>query len=720
MDKKPEPMTEDRLNAFLDSELRNTIGYGETGDEISDERRRNLEYYLNKPLGDEQEGRSKLQSSDVQDVTEALMPDMLAPFISADKVVEFKPGGEEDEEFAEVASEYCNYIFQVDNDGLKIQYTWVKDAILQKNGFVYADWTHKERTKRHQVKVYYPDLAKLADDAEIEILEIAAFDQNGNAIDPKIVEAAGFDPEQIALSAPFAASPEEICFEVDFRRTWKEGRVKVCNVPPEYVIVSNTATSEEDARIIGWMEQTTLSELRQEGYSEDVLDGIPLDDSEYNDVNGERTVRESAQGGFNMDGRSNGDPSTVKIWRTVVWTRVDFDGDGKAELRKIIRAGSKRSGGKVIYNEEADRVPVVSFTSIPMSHQLFGRCPADQTISIQDGKTAMLRATMNGTYMTIEPRYAYVEDLASEDTWDDLMLGVPGAPIRMARADAIQQIGDAPDLSSAYQMMEYFDRIRESRTPVSRQDQGIDPDVLRDKTAREATIQANASARRKELMLRLYAESLGKLFKLILELAVKHQDRPRQVRLMNKFMTVDPRYWNTDMDVTVSVGLGTGTKEQQLQSLMMIHEIQMADMQMGTGLTDPAKLYNTRAKLVEYQGLSSPELYFNDPESEEQPQQPPQPSPEEIEAQKQAEAEQVQQAIDQAHEAGKQEGIDQVKLAELQAKERMHAKDVQLNAAQINQKAEEMAIKAQLEVAKIQQQAEANRQSKIESSQNAG
>lgn len=690
MDKKPEQMTEDRLGAFLDSELRNTIGYGETGDEIAHERRRNLEMYLNKPLGDEEEGRSSLQSSDVQDVVEALLPALLAPFISSDKVVEFKPSGEEDEDFAEIASEYCNHIFQVDNDGVHLQYTWMKDAILQKNGFVYVDWVQKERTKRHQIKVYSEGLVKLTQDDEIEILEVAAF-VGDEPIDAGVVEAGEFDPDRISEALGMALeNPEEICFEVDFRRTWKEGRVKVCNIPPEYVIVSNTATSEDDAAIIGWIEQTTLSALREEGYSEEDLEGIQLDDSQENDSGGERTVRESAQGGFNVGSSGNGDPSTTKLWRTVVWTRVDFDGDGKAELRKIVRAGSKRSGGKVIYNEEADRVPVVSFTPIPMPHQLFGRCPADQTISVQEGKTAMLRATMNGTYVTIEPRYAFIEELASEETWDDLMLGIAGAPIRMQSQGAVQQISDAPDLSTAYQMMEYFDRIRESRTPVSRQDQGIDPDVLRDKTAREATIQANASAQRKELILRLYAESLGKLFGLMLELAVKNQDRPRQLRLMNKFMTIDPRYWNTDMDVTVSVGLGTGTKEQQLQSLMMIHEIQMGDMANGTGLTDPAKIYNTRAKLVEYQGLSSPELYFNDPEGEQQEQQAPEaPSPE----QQQAEAEKVEQAIQQAREQGKQEGMDAVKMAEMQSKERMHAQDVQIDMAEAQIKAQSNQIK---------------------------
>jgi hypothetical protein len=140
-------------------------------------------------------------------------------------------------------------------------------------------------------------------------------------------------------------------------------------------------------------------------------------------------------------------------------------------------------------------------------------------------------------------------------------------------------------------------------------------------------------------------------------------------------------------------------------------------MQLPT--VDVSKLYNTRAKLVEYQGLTSPELYFNDPANPEnqQPQQPPQPSPEEMEAQKQAEAEQVQQAIDQAREEGKKEGADQIKMIELQAKERMHAKDLEVDWAELGLKREEAVVKANMDDKKMQQSAqdaEANRQMRVD------
>lgn len=679
---KPEKMSEDKLNAFLDSELRNTIGYGMAGDEISAQREQELRMYLNYPVGDEEEGRSKLQDSSIQDVVEGFLPGALAPFISSDKVVEFEPAGEEDKAQAEIATPYVNHIVMVDNPGVQIQYTWMKDAFLQKNGFVYAEWQEKERTRRIAQRVGYSGLLQYTQDPEIEIIQYSAFDAAGQPIDPAMLESG-------------VVQLEALDYEVDFRRRWKEGRVTIRNIPPEYTIVTKTATCEDDARMIGWMERVTISDLREEGYDEAKLEKINFSDTgeRPDDPSGERTTREQRQGGLNSDTKDGStDPAGREVWRTVVWTRVDFDGDGKAELRKIVRAGGRMSGGVVLFNEEADEVPVISFTPIPMPHQLFGRSLAELAKPIQEAKTAMLRMVMDATYHTVYPRYKLLEQAMSDDTYDDLMLNIPGTPVRM-NGDAVQPLNDAPDIGAAYQALEFFDRQREVRTPVTRQMQGVDPDVINDSSATEAKIQANASSQRQELVLRLYAEALSKLCRLVLRLVIKHQDKPRQMRLMNKVMEVDPRYWNADMDVSVRVGLGTGTKDQQVQGLMAIIQKQMEQLQLGLPTVDPSKLYNSSARLVESMGLTMPEMYFNDPDQQQQMQQqaPQGPSPE----QQQAEAEQVQAAIDNAKEQGKQEGADAVKLEEIASKERMQERELGFRTVELQTRQQENVAQAQ-------------------------
>lgn len=675
MTEKPTPMTEDKLNAFLDNELRQTIGFGDGADEIATERRKNLEMYLNRPVGDEEDGKSKMQDSTVQDVIEALLPQTLAPFISAEDVFEFKPVSKEDKEYSEVAGKYINHIVMVDNDGTKLQYVWQKDALLQKNGFVYADWVERKRTEKKQQRVDYYGLKVLTEDPEIKIIQYIPYNIAGQAIDAASIEAL------MQTDDPLMG----VEFEVEYRRTWKEGRVKIENIPPECVIISSTAKDAKDSRVLGWFGEVTISQLREEGYPEEKIAKLATDQG-YDDTEGERLARTRAQGGLIISSLPSTDPSTHRVWRSVIWTMVDYDGDGIAEMRKIVRAGDKRSsGGVILHNEEADEALMVDFTPIIMPHQAIGRCPADQAREIQSGKTFAMRMANDIIAHTAHPRYKFKQSSADDNTWDDLMTDIAGAPIRMNELDAIEPLRDAPDLGPIFQQLEYFDRLREVRTPVTRQDQGIDADVLNTKTATDARIQANATAQKKELILRLYAESLGRLARMINRLVIKHQDKPRLLRLYpnQEPIEIDPRFWNADMDVAVRVGLGTGTRDQQMQSLMMINQIQMDDLQLGLPTVNPELLYNTRARLVEFSGLSTPELYFSDPKINQQggPQGIP--------------PEQVQQAQAQAFEEGKKAGVDQVKVMDIEAKERMQQRELALKSEELKLEGAELRVRQQ-------------------------
>ena len=192
---------------------------------------------------------------------------------------------------------------------------------------------------------------------------------------------------------------------------------------------------------------------------------------------------------------------------------------------------------------------------------------------------------------------------------------------------------------------------------------------------------ANASAMKKELIIRLYAERLGDLFSLMLRTFIKHQDKPKLIRLNpdEPPVSIDPRFWNADMDVSVKVGLGTGTKDQQMQALMLIMREQKEALAAGSSIVDEEKLYNAQARLVELAGLSNAELYWNDPAKREEQQQ-------------MIPAEALQQAQAQAFEEGAQQGAQQatdemqqmkmrVDLTKQASEERMQKRDIALAAA---------------------------------------
>jgi hypothetical protein len=66
------------------------------------------------------------------------------------------------------------------------------------------------------------------------------------------------------------------------------------------------------------------------------------------------------------------------------------------------------------------------------------------------------------------------------------------------------------------------------------------------------------------------------VFKQILKLIVKHQDRPRTIRLRDTWVEMDPRSWNANMDATINIGLGTGSRDRDMAMLNQILNVQIA------------------------------------------------------------------------------------------------------------------------------------------------
>src|ERR1700752_3579755 len=143
-------MTETELKAILAAEIDDALG--QMGGELSEQRRKALQYYLGEPFGNEVEGRSKVVSTDVADTIEWILPSLLKIFTAGDDVGRFEPTGPEDEEVAKHATEYVNWIFTRDDPGFLILYTLFKDALLQKNGIAKVWWEDGETAARATYK----------------------------------------------------------------------------------------------------------------------------------------------------------------------------------------------------------------------------------------------------------------------------------------------------------------------------------------------------------------------------------------------------------------------------------------------------------------------------------------------------------------------------------------------------------------------------------------
>jgi hypothetical protein len=105
---------------------------------------------------------------------------------------------------------------------------------------------------------------------------------------------------------------------------------------------------------------------------------------------------------------------------------------------------------------------------------------------------------------------------------------------------------------------------------------------------------------------------LQRVFKCILKLVVKHQDRPRMIKLRDEWVEMDPRGWNANMAVVINTGLGTGSRDRDMQvmqgmAMKLEQFIQlagpMASHQLGVG---PDTLFSLYRKMAEASGIKRP------------------------------------------------------------------------------------------------------------------
>ena len=617
-------ITEEQLKAITDQEIRQSLGY--MGGKLSEARRKAEYYYLGLPKGDlsppEIEGRSSVVSTDVADTIEWMLPSLLKIFTAGDNVVEFSPQMENDEEAAKQATDYVNYVFYRQNPGFQLLYTWFKDALLQKTGILKVWWDDKKEEEREEYQgLTDVELAMLLQDPEVEPIEHFAH------------------PATSEDGAPQGAVV--MLHDVTVKRIKNRSQVRIENVPPEEFLISRLAKTIKDATFVGHRVRRTVSDLKARGYKN--VDSLTSDDSQ--DISAERIERMNDDETPYLTGNEASiDKSQRTIWLTECYMRVDFDGDGIAEWRKIVRAGNE-----LLENEECDGPPFCSITPIPLPHRFNGLSIADMAIPIQQQKTAVLRAILDNLYLQVNGRYFAVD---GQVNLDDLLTSRPGGVVRVKAEGMTGRLDQGmADAGSAYQMLEYMEVQKENRTGFTRYSQGQDADSL-NKTATGMNIITNRSDSRVELIARVFAETGVKdLFNMVLKLVSQHQDQAAMLKVSGKWLQIDPREWKNQFDLTINVGLGTGNKDQIVQHLMALINIQKEALPVG--LSTLENLYNSASKLAENLGFKQPGLFFTDPkEAQGQPVQQ-KPDPKMIEVQEKAKGEQARFELEvwKAHDA---------------------------------------------------------------------
>jgi hypothetical protein len=591
MAKTSKAMTESELTAVIDAQIRNAAGY--MSGELSEQRRKALDYYLSEPFGNEVDGRSQVVSSDVQDVIEWILPDLIDMFAASDEAVRFEPVSAEDEAAAQQETDYINHVFYQKNNGFLTLYTWVKDALLQKNGYVKSFWEVTEKKTQESYE-------NLSDEQFFMLMQNEDLELKQHTENEIIAQTE--QGEQAVKT-----------HDAVFIRTKKKGQARVVAVPPEEIgiIRSHNSIMLDDVAFMYQRSDKTVSELLEMGYDRKLVESIPtaspMDTEEKqarNNLNDEQDFRPD-----------NLDKSMRRVTVYECYCYVDYDQDGIAELRKVTKAGNV-----ILDNEPIDSIPFHAITPNILTHKHFGLSIADAIMDLQLIKSTIWRQMLDNMYYINNARTIVNQNLVEID---DLLVSRPGGIIRTDGnpMEAIAPFPVQPIGQSAFPLIEYVDKVREGRTGVSSMTTGLDPNVLNNNKG-DASMQRMMTAAQKRVALigRVLAETgVKSLFRHLHELICKHQDKADVVKLRNQWVEVNPTEWRERDAMTVHVGLGTGDRDKLTNALMGIMNIQ-EKIVASNGLdvlVSKKNLYKAAIDFAKFAGLKQPDLYFQDPDSPE-------------------------------------------------------------------------------------------------------
>ena len=614
-----EPMDDTELQGIVAGELEDAVSYIDA--DVSPIRAKGTEYYRGDPFGNEEDGRSQVVAMEVRDTVSAMLPSLMKVFFSTENVVEYMPRGPEDVAGAQQATDYANYIFSNDNNGFMTTYALFKDSLVRKCGIAKYWWEEVEEVKIEEYSGLDDQTLQILMQEGAEVKIVVSYPEPGAM--PQVDPTTGME------------MPAAMVHDVQIKRTTKDGRIKIMAVPPEELVLDRRARSFDDAGIIAHRQMATVSDLIAMGYEMDEIEeNISSTDLDSND---EYLARQPLS--TTMGSGDSLNPMQRRVLYVEAYMRVDYDGDGIPELRKVCCMGS---GYTVVRNLPASYIPFVDFPCDPEPHTspLEAMSIFDVTHDIQEIKSEIMRNTLDSLAQSIHPRTAVVE---GQVNIDDVLNNETGAIIRMRAPGMVQPFSSPFVGQAAFPMLDYMDQMREDRTGMSKAAMGLDADALQSSTRAAVAATVSASQSRLELQARIMAEGMKKLFKGILHLITTHQDKPRMVRLRNEWVQIDPRVWDSSMDVSVNIGLGNGDVNAKLQALTMISGKQEQIMQqfgLANPVVTPAMYIRTIQKIVEMSGVKDASSYFQAlPADFQMPQaDAPKPTPEEVLAQVQAQS----------------------------------------------------------------------------------
>jgi len=561
-DRYKEPVGDNELLAMIEQGITNSVGDFLNSSDLARERQKaTYEYGMMPMFHLVPQGVSQIVSSDTVEAIEGYTAILAELMFNNNRLARFIPAGSSPKNFheAKVASDLVNYSIFKQNNGWEILNTWVKSALLWKNSIIRWEFIEDfDYTFEEYDEIEQANLDILLSEEDIEVLGELKYkqeldtDEQGNSFYKTIYE------------------------NVRLRRKHNKTRINIKNVHPECFRITRDAHTLDDASFVGIQIDMTRSEIRK--FFPDIAENIDWDtigDGSYDwatKYTEEQAARKRLVGEEYWLGGNSRElfPSEANRQITVIecWLRVDRDGDGLAEMKHFIIAGST-----ILLEEDCDCVPLATLCPFEVPHEFFGLSVADMIRPSTLATTAILRGFVENVYLTnYSPKLAdpnVVDFSALQNMKPKQIIATNGSPM-----NAVSPL--APDTISTgtVPLLEILQTHKEQATGMSKAAQGLNDTLYVSGNSEEKMSRAMSAAQvRIQYMARRFAET-G--FKRLIEgiyKTLRDKMRGKTMHYYDQndiFKSIDPGTLPSNLLLYIDVDVGENSNQNIVKKMALV------------------------------------------------------------------------------------------------------------------------------------------------------
>ncbi len=571
----PEQMYDDLVsNIYV--ELDRSVAYSSQA--LRENRRKAWNYYLNRPRGDEIEGRSKVQDTSVRDTVHALMAQIM-PAYATDSIAHFEPIGPDDLNQAEAESESVNAIFTETNQGYLELYNSIQDCLLFRNGIM---------------KVWVDDV----EDVTTRSFAAPAADVLAQAPPDEDWEHMGTED---GLST--------------FRIKRNRQRLQTSSVEPSHFFVNPNQEDQnlQDTDFMAELVYYRRSELVEMGIKRSIVDELPANTSKNPQSsiswsNSDITAK-YVDGQVDVHQAATADRALIECYW--IHMTIDRDNDGISEKYRFLVAHRT-----ILLDEPVEFFPYASGAAWPVPHRWSALSVYDLLRHTQDERTNARRQLHDNLNVANNQRPIYDPGKTQQA---DVNAGAPGRGIRSTDPGNVGFVPVQDITSNSISFLTYTDKVRSEQTGAALEMASAEGQLVREASGVSVDMQLQPREQMAAMVSRNIAETLVRNVFLLIHRTLRTQWKGIMLfKKADDWQETNPAEWQARDRINITVGLSPGERRRTMQALQYVHQVQMQMIAGGTAniTTDWPGIHKSLTDWMRAAELDTGQQYFLDPDGQ--------------------------------------------------------------------------------------------------------